>query len=261
MGGREREVLVLVLLFLDHRLVVQRHHVDLAAVLGGEQRGGVRVDLLVDRHHHPHAHELGDEVGALEVHLAGEVGHRDALGDRDLLGHRVGLTDGLLLDLETLLLGLQVLALRVLDLPLGLGEELLRGRLLVLRATGRRGRPGPGTTWPRRRTAVEAPRAHVRPGRPAGRAALRRGIGREPHPLPHGLAHGRAGLGAGVLGNDPGSFANRMLGRPRGRVRRCGPGPDVRCGGRGAGGCATARGAPAGADPAVPSCARVAAGP
>jgi hypothetical protein len=67
------EILFLVLLLLDDGLVIEGDNVDLAIVFSGQQGGRVGIDLLIDRHHHPHAHELVDEVRALEVHLAGEL--------------------------------------------------------------------------------------------------------------------------------------------------------------------------------------------
>ncbi len=174
MGGRGLRSSCQLLVFLDHRLVVQGDHVHLAVVLRGQKGCRVRVDLLVDRDHHPHAHELVDEVRALEVHLLGQVGNRDALRDGDLLGHRVGHDDGLLLDLQVLLLRLIVLALRILDLPLGLGEELLGRRLLVVgarRLMKSRRCPGGGAAGPSAggHTPAGRPDLPVGGGGPAGR--------------------------------------------------------------------------------------------
>ncbi len=131
--GRPRGQVFLVLrVLLDDRLVVEGDDIHLAVVFRSKERCGVRVDLLVDRQHHPHCHELVDEVGPLEVHLLGQVCNGDPLGDGNLLGHRVGHDHGLFLYLQILLFRLIVLALRVLDLLLCLGEELLGWRLLVL---------------------------------------------------------------------------------------------------------------------------------
>ncbi len=246
------EVAVLVRLLLDHGLFVEGDDVDLGPVLLGEKRRRLGVDLLVDGDHHAHAHQLRDQLRALEVQLAGKLRNRDRFEDGDLLGDGVGALRGALLHLERLLLMLFLLPpLRVVRLlPLGLelavrARSLRRrrrpARLAGTRAAGarpHRPRPerapagGPGAHRP---LAERRPRA----GRTVAETAAHRGP-RGAHAL--AFAHRRPGHRALPHARRDGADhgARRRLRRPllrpgpvacRGR-RGCCSRPRGRCGSR-----------------------------
>ena len=73
------------LLTLNDRLIVKAHEVDLAVVFFRKYRRRIRVDGLVNRHHHSHRHQLADDFPGLEVHLLREVGHGYRIHDVNLL--------------------------------------------------------------------------------------------------------------------------------------------------------------------------------
>ena len=72
-------------LFVPERFrLVERDVRNLVAELGRDQRGGVGVDRLVHRRHHPHRHQLLHHVADLDRHPRSERADRDLAFDRDL---------------------------------------------------------------------------------------------------------------------------------------------------------------------------------
>src|SRR5690606_25210662 len=63
--------------------LLHRDVLALIAEFRGDDGGGLEVDGLVDGHHHAHAHELADDLAALDRHLVREVADADDVGDLD----------------------------------------------------------------------------------------------------------------------------------------------------------------------------------
>ncbi len=90
----------------DKCLIIQGYKVDFTVVITTDNLSCLKVDLLVNRHHHTHLEQFGNNLTSLQIHLLGQIRDRDDFHHIYLLGNRSELGSCLLLsslDLELFL--------------------------------------------------------------------------------------------------------------------------------------------------------------